>query len=494
MCRQERTLLALLIASLVSLFSDPASAQDFRTLHSFAATFDGTNSDGAFPYGALILAGDTLYGTTPSGGIPGDGSVFAVSTSGTGFTNLHAFTGRQADESGFFANIDGAIPAGPLLLSGNILYGTGSEGGEWGNGTVFAVRTNGTGFGTVHVFTPTTISHVPGEVWVNSDGWSPQCHLVLSDGTLYGTTAYGGASGGGTLFRVNKGGTGFQTLHSFTPTSPWPLYANGDGSSPQTGLVLSSNTLYGVAGYGGTSGQGTVFAINTDGSEFRTLHSFSELNGTDTNSDGALPYGQLIASDNLLYGTASLRGAFGGGTVFSVKMDGTDFRTLHNFNNRDGAGPYGGLLLWGNALYGTTYAGGSWGLGTVFKLNTDGTGFVTLHSFTGRGDGGQPQAALILLGNTLYGTATTGGAFGGGTVFSIILRPQLTITPSITPSRANILLTWPTNATGFTLQYTTNLGSSAIWTTNLSAPVVVNGQNTVTRPISGTQEFYRLSQ
>jgi hypothetical protein len=51
----------------------------------------------------------------------------------------------------------------------------------------------------------------------------------------------------------------------------------------------------------------------------------------------------------------------------------------------------------------------------------------------------------------------------------------------------------PTHATGFTLQSTTNLGSS-VWTTNSLAPVVVNGQNTVTNPISGTQRFYRLSQ
>jgi hypothetical protein len=68
--------------------------------------------------------------------------------------------------------------------------------------------------------------------------------------------------------------------------------------------------------------------------------------------------------------------------------------------------------------------------------------------------------------------------------------PQLTIIPS----GANVILAWPTNAAVFTLQSTTNLGSSAVWTTNSPAPVVVNGQNTVTNPISGAQQFYRLSQ
>ncbi|MCX6927872.1 MAG: hypothetical protein NT154_32390, partial [Verrucomicrobia bacterium] len=62
------------------------------------------------------------------------------------------------------------------------------------------------------------------------------------------------------------------------------------------------------------------------------------------------------------------------------------------------------------------------------------------------------------------------------------------------PSGANVILTWPINATGFTLQFTTNLGSLAVWTTNSPTPVVVNGQNAVTNPISGTQKFFRLSQ
>jgi hypothetical protein len=96
---------------------------------------------------------------------------------------------------------------------------------------------------------------------------------------------------------------------------------------------------------------------------------------------------------------------------------------------------------------------------------------------------------LILSDNTLYGTAV-GGGFGAGTVFSITLPPpQLTITPS----HASIILTWPTNAIGFILQSTTNL-PSPVWTTNSPAPVVVNGQNTVTNPISDTQQFFRLSQ
>jgi hypothetical protein len=121
---------------------------------------------------------------------------------------------------------------------------------------------------------------------------------------------------------------------------------------------------------------------------------------------------------------------------------------------------------------------------------------MILHSFSVGTQVGQPGAGLVLSSNTLYGTSVRGGASDHGTVFGLWLGPlpQLTITRSGT----NVILTWPTNMEGFsyagyTLQFTTNL-STAAWSTNLPAPVVVNGFYTVTNPISGTHKFYQLSQ
>jgi len=136
--------------------------------------------------------------------------------------------------------------------------------------------------------------------------------------------------------------------------------------------------------------------------------------------------------------------------------------------------------------------------GTVFAINTDGSAFTTLHRFTGDTNGANPFAGLILSGNTLYGTTPNAGAnFGSGvygTVFSLTLPspPQL----AIIRSAANAVLTWPTNAAGltFTLQSTTNLVSPAGWNTVSPTSAVVNGQNSVTNPITGMQRFYRLSQ
>ncbi len=146
-----------------------------------------------------------------------------------------------------------------------------------------------------------------------------------------------------------------------------------------------------------------------------------------------------------------------------------------------------------STLYGTASSGGSSGNGTVFKVNIDGTGFTTLHSFSGGRDGASPLASLILSSNTLYGTASGGGDLGDGTVLSI----SLPVTPpqrTVSPSGAYVILAWPTNASGFSLQSTTNLVSPAAWTTVSPEPVVLNGQNTVTNPVSGTQQFYRLSR
>ena len=281
----------------------------------------------------------------------------------------------------------------------------------------------------------------------------------------------------------------FTTLHSFTATNPQIRGTNNDGASPN-GLFLSGSTLYGTAHDGGSAGAGTVFAINTDGTGFTTLYGFT------AGDDAGYPYAGLILSGDTLYGATYARGSGGAGTVFAVNTDGTGFTTLYSFSNgSDGGQPEASLILSGNTLYGTASRGGNSEAGTVFAVNIDGTGFATLHYFTGFSGGASPQAGLILSGNTLYGTAAAGGSSGNGTVFSLSFRPQLTITPSGT----NVILTWPTNVagfdyTGYTLQSTTNLLSPAVWVTNSPAPVVIAGQNTVTNPITGAQRFYRLVQ
>jgi uncharacterized repeat protein (TIGR03803 family) len=304
---------------------------------------------------------------------------------------------------------------------------------------------------------------------------------------LYGTAWAGGNFGSGTVFAVNLDGTGFNTLYSFTATSQGSV-TNSDGAHPTAGLVLSGNTLYGTASRGGPLDNGTVFAVNTDGTGFRTLHIFSNPN------DGAAPESNLILASNTLYGTTWRGGGpLDNGTVFAINTDGTGFRTVYSFSgNSDGAHPRGGLVLSGNTLYGAAAEGGNFGSGTAFAVNTDGSGFKTLHSFS---VAVEPLGGLVLSGNALYGTTYGGGSWGWGTVFSISFSPKLAIAASGT----NVVLSWPTNFAGFdysgyTLQSTTNFTRPAAWVTNATPAVIVNGQFTVTNLISGAQQFYRLSQ
>lgn len=449
--------------------------------------------------GQLIVSGSTLYGTTWQGTTNGNGTVFAMNTDGTGFTNLHTFSGPPSP--GFnFTNADGGLPQAGLTLSGNTLYGTASSGGSSGLGIVFAVTTDGAGFAVLHTFTG------------SSEGALPAAPLILSGNTLYGTTWEGGISNNGTVFAIQTDGTGFTNLYSFTGptfTDNGMVITNNDGAGPTAGLILSGDALYGTASQGGSNGSGTVFAIKTDGTVFTNLYSFSAAipfatnNGVvlSTNSDGGFPPAILTLLGNTLYGTANGGGTYGHGTVFAINTDGSGFRNLHNFypfpvppyqNSADGISPAGGrLALSGNTLYGTTASGGAAGGGIVFAVNTDGTGFTNLHSLVGGTEGAAPFTAPTMSGNILYGTANYGGSPGAtsGTLFRLVLQPELTIVPSWT----NVILTWPTNAVGFALQSITNISSSK-WTTNLPAPIIVNGQNTVTNAISGIQQVFRLSQ
>jgi uncharacterized repeat protein (TIGR03803 family) len=445
------------------LVTGPLAAQTFTTLYSFTG-----GSDGANPVAGLVLFSNTLYGTTSVGANLGAGTVFALNTDGTGLVNLHSFTDGS----------DGGFPEAGLVLSSNTLYGTASAGGDFGAGAVFGLGTDGMGFATLYSFIG------------GNDGATPYGALLLSGGILYGTAATGGDPNNGTLFRLDTDGSNFTTLHVFDATmGPFPP-TNSDGAAPQAGLLLLNGFLYGTAQSGGGKGLGTLFKINTDGTVLSVLHSFA-------GSDGANPTATLVSTGLTLYGTTSKGGGLGRGTVFKIGMDGGGFATLYHFTGgADGAGPLAGLMLANNTLYGTTSAGGSSGNGTVFCLNTDGSGFTILHSFTAtsgvlftNSDGASPQDSLISSSNTLYGTTSSGGAWGKGTVFSVFILPRL----EIVGSGAQVILTWPSSVIGFALQSTTNLNSPA-WTNVSTAPVVVNGQNTVTNPISGIQQFFRLSQ
>jgi uncharacterized repeat protein (TIGR03803 family) len=397
-----------------------AAAQNYTNVH----LFTNSPSDGANPQGGLVLAGNTLYGATAQGGTNGNGMVFRVSTDGSGFTNLYSFSTGADDDFDNLTNSDGATPVASLVLSGNILYGTTESGGSSSYGTIFSIRTDGSGFTNLYSFTG------------GNDGAFPLGSLLLSGNTLYGTAQQGGYSGNGTIFSIDTGGSNFVSLYSFSAENPnnAGVLTNSDGAFPQAALILSGNMLYGTAADGGCGGNGTVFTFNIDDWDLTNLYSFTAGADNDllnlTNSDGATPVASLVLAGNTLYGTATDGGTAAGGTVFSLNTDGTDFTNLFNFSavsdngpDNEGSSPEAGLFLADGVLYGTTAYGGA-GYGTVFQINIDGTDFLRLYSFASliggpNTDGANPLAGLILSSNLLYGTTYFGGLGGNGVVFGL---------------------------------------------------------------------------
>jgi uncharacterized repeat protein (TIGR03803 family) len=204
-------------------------------------------------------------------------------------------------------------------------------------------------------------------------------------------------------------------LHSF-------LGEPSDGRGPLGGLTVVGSVLYGTTTYGnasGTAGIGTIFSINTNGTGYLVLHNFSP-------ADGDTPWAGLTLVGSKLYGTTNVGGASGGGTIFSINTNGTGYQVLHNFSGgaSDGANPAAGLTLVGATLYGTTSIGGAstspFGFsGTLFSIDPSGSNYQLLYSFGAKGDyNSNPYGVLTFTGSTLYGTTVFGGA-QGGTIFSI---------------------------------------------------------------------------
>jgi uncharacterized repeat protein (TIGR03803 family) len=344
-------------------------------------------ADGNDPRAGLLNVNGTLYGTTYLGGayglrhdFHGFGTVFSVTLSGSE-TVLHRFDGDG----------DGKYPyAADLIDVDGTLYGT-TKGGGISHGTVFSITPSGSEK-VLHSFK-------------GRDGATPEAGLVDVKGTLYGTTLAGGKHQEGTVFAITSSGTE-TVLHSFGGV--------GDGGAPSAGLINVNGTLYGTTLQRLESTYGTVFSITRSGKE-AILHSFK--GGSE---DGGYPEAGLVDMNGTLYGTTYGAGAYGAGTVFSITRSGKE-TLVHSFGaSGDGAEPQAGLIGVNGTLYGTTVYGGANGKndGTVFSITPSGTEAV-LHSFGGSEDGSRPQADLLDLNGTLYGTTVFGGANNDGTIYSL---------------------------------------------------------------------------
>ena len=192
----------------------------------------------------------------------------------------------------------------------------------------------------------------------------------------YGTTCAGGGVTNGSVFRLDTSGENYTVLHRFS--------GSGDGKTPYAGLIQGlDGALYGTTIGGGTSTNGTLFKLNTDGSGYSVLYSFI------ASTNGQNPYAELLQTTNgLLYGTTYAGGTNGRGAVFRFSLSVSNFTVVYHFKSsgNDGQNPRAALILGKDGvLYGTTYQGGSVNAGTVFKVATNGSGYSLIRSLSGHG-------------------------------------------------------------------------------------------------------------
>jgi len=351
-----------------------------------------------------------LFGATYSGGANKFGDVYELMPAGGGYTfvDIHDFSGPG----------DGQYPTtgSPYLetkgsLNGN-LYVTASEGGAGNAGTAIRLSPSGGGYTETALFSFDT-----------SDGAQPNASFIASGKTLYTTTYAGGANGFGAIVALSPSNLSEKLLYSFSGLP-------SDGQSPTSNLVADTQgNLYGTTEMGGsgfgTFGSGTVFKFvpTKKGGKETVLWNF----GAGSN-DGEQPFAPpIMDSAGNLYGTTQFGGVGGltHGVVWKLAAsDGSYVESvLYSFGtaNNDGAYPLGGLVLVGKTLYGTTSGGGATNNGTMFSISTTGTNYAILHDFDDN-DGKSPEfSGWSVEGKTLYGTTGIGGTGGTGVVWKFVL-------------------------------------------------------------------------
>jgi uncharacterized repeat protein (TIGR03803 family) len=378
-------------------------------VHSFTG-----GSDGGVPNGLVVGTNGLLYGTTQNGGTYGDGTIFSVSTNGA-LNTLVSFNGTN-----------GAMPVASLVQSSNgLFYGTTQLGGSNGAGTVFSMTANGT-ITSIYSFA------------ASNDSVGPFTSLAQdAAGNFYGASSNNAVLDAGNIFEMTPDGQ-LATLYSF----PAGIHGNWPAGALTPGL---DGNFYGMTTNGGAYGSGGVFRITPAGL-VTNLYSFTGL------EDGFSPAGQLaLGTDGNFYGVTAFENiVYQGitnlfyGTVFKITSGGA-LTTLYKLdgavNFTDGVEPDAGLVQASDGnFYGTTYKGYYINLngtiydsshGTVFRVTPDGD-FTTLTAFNNFDDGAFPESVLVEgPDGSLYGTTTSGGPGGQGTIYRISFAsaPQILAQP-----------------------------------------------------------------
>ncbi|MDE3182527.1 MAG: T9SS type A sorting domain-containing protein [Bacteroidota bacterium] len=413
------------------IFSFDPSTSTYTKLKDF------DNANGGCPYGSLVQAGNgKLYGMTYQGGISGYGVIFSFDPTTSTYTKLKDFD-----------NTNGSYPYGSFLLAGNgKLYGMTGYGGSSDAGVIFSfdpstsiytklkdfdfsIGSNPHGSfiqasdgklygltvyggtnseGVVFSYDPlattyTTLKNFDG----STDGGNPYGSLVqASNGKLYGMTTYGGNIGDGVIFFLEPSTSTYSKVRDFG--------TNEDGRNIYGGLLKAiDGKLYGMANEGGSSDAGVIFSFNPSTFTYTKLKEFDYTNGAN-------PYGSLMqASNGKLYGMTAFGGSSDAGVIFSFDPATSIYTKLKDFDIANGANPAGSLLEASNGkLYGMTVFGGSSDYGVIFSFDPSTTTYTKFMDFNGT-NGSNPYGSLVQKNDgKIYGLTAYGGINDAGVIFS----------------------------------------------------------------------------
>jgi len=373
--------------------SSGAASPTFTVLHTFGASPDGAN-----PFGLIQGSDGYFYVTAHGGGANTLGAIIQIKPDGTE-TVLHSFAGLPSD---------GAAPIAAVVESSpGVFYGTTEFGGPANVGTVFQV-TSASAYTSIYAFLG------------SPSGSDPRSPLIQVGGDFYGTTYSGGTGHSGIVFQLNPVGPVETDLHSFAGVN--------DGAHASVMIKGADGNFYGGTVLGGPSNCGTIFEINTTTSAETITYSFMG------SPDGYSPVALVEDGQGNFYGVTQNGGLTtnsGPGTAFKISSLGTE-SVLHDFAystgdtsqpapGSDGSVPSTLILGMDGNLYGTTTVGGTYGAGTIFMIALPSGTETVLYSLNGAGDGSAPRDLVQGSDGNLYGVASNSGSGFNGTLFRLNL-------------------------------------------------------------------------
>jgi uncharacterized repeat protein (TIGR03803 family) len=403
------------------------------TTNTFTKKFEFTDPNGTKPLGSLFLYNSKFYGFTSEGGTIGNGVIFEWDPTTNIYTKKHDFDG-----------ITGSSPTENFMLYNGLLYGCARGGASAGKGVIFT-------------FNPSTGSvNVVGN-FNGVNGEQPECTLVQKNGKLYGNTVYGGgynfSGASGVIFEFDpvantitkkialnatngqyprnsfsayngklysttySGGLGLAgtiiELNPLTNTVTKKLDINEiDGKTPDATMRLYNNKFYGTAAEGGLGGNGTIYEWNPATNIFTKKYEFVPA------TIGSEPRCSFTIYNNKFYGTTTLGGSFGEGTLFEFEPATLVATKKIDFNLATGTPirANGSYVPYNGKFYLSSQNGGASGQGGIFEWNPITNALIEKFSFT-TAVGIYPNGTLLLYNNKFYGLTSKAGDNGRGTIF-----------------------------------------------------------------------------